>query len=29
MDDIDTDYSARYLTECYGYRKRGIDVKLA
>ena len=29
MDDIDTDYSARYLTECYGYRKRGIEVKVA
>ena len=29
IDDIDTDYSARYLTECYGYRKRGIAIKAA
>lgn len=28
MDDIDTDYSERYLTECYGYRKRGLSIKL-
>lgn len=28
MDDIDTDYSARYLTECYGSRKRGIEIRL-
>ena len=26
-DDIDTDYSARYLTECYGYRKRTISIE--
>lgn len=26
-DDIDTDYSARYLTECYGYRKRTINIE--
>lgn len=29
IDDIDTDYSARYLTECYGCRIRGIEVKVA
>ena len=29
IDDIDTDYSMRYLTECYGYRKHGIEIKVA
>lgn len=28
MDDIDTDYSKKYLTECYGIRKRGISIEL-
>jgi hypothetical protein len=27
-DDIDTDLSSRYLCECYGYRKHGLDIKL-
>lgn len=26
-DDIDTDYSARHLTECYGFRERSIMIR--
>lgn len=29
VDDIDTDYSAKYLTECYGVRERELSVKTA
>lgn len=29
LDDIDTDYSERYLTECYGTREKTIKVCLA
>ena len=28
IDDIDTDYSRKYLTECYGIRKRSISITL-
>lgn len=28
IDDIDTDYSVRYLTECYGNRERGMIISL-
>lgn len=28
-DDIDTDYSERYLTECYGSRKRELKIMAA
>lgn len=28
VDDIDTDYSIRYETECYGQRERGIIITL-
>lgn len=28
IDDIDADYSRKYLTECYGSRKRVISIKL-
>lgn len=28
VDDIDTDYSIRYETECYGQRERGVIVTL-